>query len=304
MTLKVATSQFPMAADVARNLRYVLAHTRDAARRGAHVVHFPECALSGYAGIEFKSFRGFDWQQLEQATREVCAEARRLGIWVMLGSSHRLSGGHKPHNSVYVIDDRGEIVDRYDKMFCAGPREGAEELKYFTPGDHFTDFTIRGVKCGVLICHEYRYPELYREYKRRGVAVVFHSFHAGHVRPAQLRRMQAQVGARNRALNPGSTLPEITVPSTIHGSAANNYLWISCSNTSARESCWPSFMVRPDGVVTGKLRRNVAGVLVSTVDPRKRYYDSTVAWRERAMRGQYHSGTLVSDPRSVARTSL
>ena len=304
MMIKIATSQFPMHASIARNLRHVLAHMRDGARRGAHIVHFPESALSGYAGIEFKSWRGFDWAALEAATRAVCAEARTLGIWVALGSSHRLSGANKPHNCVFVIDDRGEIVDRYDKQFCAAPSEGKEELAYFTPGDHFTTFELRGVKCGVLICHEYRYPELYREYKRRGVEVVFHSFHAGNVTPTQLKRMQAQVGARNHAFNPGATLPEITIPSTVHGSAANNYLWISCSNTSARESCWPSFMVRPDGVVTGKLRRNVAGVLISTIDPRKRFYDSTAAWRERAMNGQYHSGTLVSDPRSADRLAL
>jgi hypothetical protein len=77
-----------------------------------------------------------------------------------------------------------------------------------------------------------------------------------------------------------------------------------CSNTSAKESCWPSFFMRPDGVVTGKLRRNVPGVLISDVDPRKKYYDSTVLWRERAMRGVFHSGKLLRDPRSKARTRL
>ena len=30
--------------------------------------------------------------------------------------------------------------------------------------------------------------------------------------------------------------------------AANNHVWISCPNSSARQSCWPSFFVRPGGV--------------------------------------------------------
>ncbi len=80
--------------------------------------------------------------------------------------------------------------------------------------------------------------------------------------------------------------------------------WISCPNSSARESCWPSFFVRPDGVVTGRLRRNTAGVLVSEVDPDEEIYDSTVAWRDRAMDGVLHSGTLVRDRRSEERTRL
>ncbi|MEZ4606679.1 MAG: hypothetical protein R2865_07755 [Deinococcales bacterium] len=32
---------------------------------------------------------------------------------------------------------------------------------------YFSVFDIRGFCCGALICHDYRYPELYREYKRR-----------------------------------------------------------------------------------------------------------------------------------------
>ena len=87
-------------------------------------------------------------------------------------------------------------------------------------------------------------------------------------------------------------------------SASNNHVWISCSNSSARESCWPAFVVRPDGVVSGKLRRNVAGVLVTEIGANDRYYDSTAAWRGRAARGVFHSGRLVKDPRSSARRSL
>ena len=56
--------------------------------------------------------------------------------------------------------------------------------------------------------------------------------------------------------------------------------------------------MRADGITTGRLRRNVPGVLISAVDTAQDLYDSTAAWRERAMTGTLHSGTLVSDPRS------
>ena len=46
--------------------------------------------------------------------------AKKLKLWVVLGSDHRLSAGNKPHNSLYVISPKGEIVDRYDKRFCTG----------------------------------------------------------------------------------------------------------------------------------------------------------------------------------------
>jgi len=46
------------------------------------------------------------------------------------------------------------------------------------------------------------------------------------------------------------------------------------------------------------------GVLITTVDTGRALYDSTVAWRERAMSGTLHSGAAVHDRRSADRTSL
>ena len=34
---------------------------------------------------------------------------------------------------------------------------------------------IDGVRCGALICYDYRFPELYRQYVTLGVQVMFHS---------------------------------------------------------------------------------------------------------------------------------
>ncbi|MBN6040102.1 carbon-nitrogen hydrolase family protein [Amycolatopsis sp. 195334CR] len=179
--LTVATCQFPVTADIAHNLRYVRRQSRIAGGRGARVAHFPECALSGYAVADFESHKGFDWAALEDAVRAVMELARELRMWVVLGSAHRLTGDHKPHNSLYVIDDTGELVDRYDKRFCA-----SVDLEHYSPGDHPAVFTVDGVRCGALICYEYRFPELYREYRRDGVQLVFHSYHAGNIPAAEL----------------------------------------------------------------------------------------------------------------------
>jgi hypothetical protein len=40
------------------------------------------------------------------------------------------------------------------------------------------------------------------------------------------------------------------------------------------------------------------------VDTNRRFYDSTVAWRTRAMRGIFHSGVVVRDRRSDERTRI
>ncbi len=299
MKISVATCYFPVHADIRRNCRYVLGQMRAAKEQGAQVAHFPEAALSGYAGADFESYRGFNWDVLKRCTGEVIGLARRLRLWVVLGSTHPLRGQHKPHDCAYIINDRGMLLDRYDKMFCS-----EDDLTHYSPGSHFAVFTLNGVQCGVLICYDYAFPEMYREYKRRGVQLVFHSFHAGHASPERVRIMGDEVGPAFHALNKGSSYPEIRMPASVQAAATANHVWISCSNTSARHSCFPSFFVRADGIITGRMRRHVAGVLLSTVDTNEHLYDGTARWRNRAMRGIVRSGTLVHDSRSRARTQL
>ena len=183
---------------------------------------------------------------LEECAQRVLDLAREFRIWAVLGSAHRLTAPHKPHNSLYIIDDLGRVVDRYDKMFCSGDRsEQTEDLAHYSPGSHFSVFSIKGVRCGALICHDYRYPEIYREYKRKGVQLMFHSYHAGNIPPERFQAMKDGVGDTYRGLNSESTLPGITMPATMVAEAANNHVWISCPNSSARESCWPSFFAPP-----------------------------------------------------------
>jgi len=305
--LTVATCQFSVSAEIAANAAQIKRQMTRASRGGARVVHFPEGALSGYAGTDFETFDGFEWDTLRQATEDIAGNARSLGIWLVLGSGHRLTDPNKPHNSLYVINDAGQIVERYDKRFCGGGADGTTgDLAHYSPGSHFSVWTIDGVRCGALICYDYRFPELYREYVRRGVQLVFHSFHAGNASPSRITAIGQAMGPRYRSLNHAATYtyPGVTMPAAMTAAAACNHVWISCPNSSAPESCWPAFFVRADGVTTGRLRRNVAGVLLSTVDTAEELYDSTGAWRPRALTGQLHSGELVSDARSDDRTSV
>jgi hypothetical protein len=120
MRIQVATCQFPVGANIRENARHILRLMNTAKDRGADVAHFPEAGLSGYARSEFVSYKGFDWESLKNCIREILAESNDLRLSVILGSTHPLAGNHKPHNSLYVINDKGEIVERYDKMFCSG----------------------------------------------------------------------------------------------------------------------------------------------------------------------------------------
>ena len=162
MTVTVATCQFPVDANIQTNFSNIARQIETAADGGADIVHFPETALSGYAGIDFRSYENFHWEKLKECSQRVLNLAKEHGVWIVLGSTHLLSDDNKLHNSLYIINDHGEIVDRYDKRFCAGDPDADpgpyNDLAYYTPGDHLSVFEVNGITCGALICYDYRFP--------------------------------------------------------------------------------------------------------------------------------------------------
>ena len=277
--LRLATCQFPVTSDAARNAERVKGQIAEAVAGGAHLVHFPESALSGYPGADLESWDGYDWDLLKSETKGVCRAARDAGVWVVVGSAHPLSAGHRPHNSLTVIDPRGRIVDRYDKTFCT-----KTDLKHYSTGDHLTTFDVRGVRVGLLICYDVRFPELYRAYQRLGVRLMLHSFY----------------NARKK----GPTVHTEIMPASARCHAASNFMWVSANNASGYYQLWESRLIQPDGMIAGKLRRHRAGVMVHEIDLSRPFYDASGPFRDRAMAGILHSGEPVDDPRSRDRRIL
>jgi predicted amidohydrolase len=276
--IRIASCQFPVSGDIKENYRYIEAQITEAKLKKADVVHFPECALSGYPGTDMTSLVNFDWNELHTMTDSVLSLAKKLNIWVVMGSLHKLSGNNKPHNSLYVINPEGKISDRYDKRFCTG-----SDLEYCSPGDHFVTFKIKGVTCGLLICYDVRFPELYREYRKLGCDVIFQSFY-------------------NARQGKGSIHP-IIMPVSAEAHAATNYFFMSLTNSSAPES-WPSYFITPDGLVQNKLAANIPGILISDIDISEEFYDASRDFRSDAMKGKLNSGETIKDPYSTDRTSI
>ena len=284
--LVLASCQFQIDRDVDTNRRSIERQMRSAAAKGAQLVHFSEACLSAYLGNELRTVREVNWDQVRASMTSIMALARKLRLWVVVGSSHPLSRNHKPHNSLYVVNAQGRLVHRYDKMFCTGRNERGGDLKHYSPGEAFVTFRMRNITCGLLICHDFRYPELFREYKKRGVQLMLVSFH------------NAGMESRDRY----DRYKEY-VTSTLQAAAASNYFAVSASN-GTRRFAWPSFLVNAEGLIVSMARAHRPAVLINTIDTSEKLYDASRSWRDRSMEGIFHSGTLVRDPRSRDRESL
>lgn len=235
--LRVASCQFPVTEDIAKNASYIRRYLRRAADAGAHLLHTSEACLSGYAGTDIPSFVGFDWNALRRETARLCSLAAELGLWLILGSTHFLAHDISPTNCLYAFDSKGQLVDRYDKCMCT-----SGDQRRYSAGNRLVSLPIRGIRVGLAICYDICYPQIYAAYREQGVTLMLHSFY----------------NARDTGPNCLDVLNVRQVPTR----CADNVMWAVANNSSHAYSHWGSFVARPDATIAQQLKKNQAGMLV------------------------------------------
>ena len=272
--IKVATCQFPVSGNIMQNSKHIQTFIQTAGQSSADIVHFSECALSGYASVDFESFDGFDWDLLKEETKKIIALASKNKIWVVLGSSHQLTEPNKPHNCLYLIGPDGKIHDRYDKRFCT-----EIDLGNYTPGSRFVFFDINGVKCSLLICFDLRFPEIYRALCKEKVQCIFQSFY----------------NARQK----GPSVHSEIMRQSMQCRAATNYFWVSMTNSCGWYCPYPSCFIQPDGRIIAQLQVHKESLMINTVDTNESLYDPSAPFRQAAINGALNNGPEnINDPKS------
>lgn len=264
----VATVQCPVGPDPARNADTIVRAMRRAAARGARVVHLPEGALSGYAKAQIRSWDEVDFGAVRTGLGRIADEARRLGVWVAVGSAHPLTPPNRPHNSIYVVSDRGELVRRYDKRRCSNN----EINNWYSPGFEPSVFTVDGIRFGCAICIEVQFPELFVEAAALGVEVML--------------------------LSSYSRAPVDGVLAQAH--AAANTMWLSYSVPVDASTGYASRMFGPDGGEIARCRRGRAQTLVTAVVPDDPAWEIPLRRARQGREGGIYELRRVDDPRSRA----
>jgi predicted amidohydrolase len=154
MRLTLACAQFAAApADVPYNLAKVDALAREAARRGAKVVVFPELCVSGY--LPAGEIERFAAAPGGPELSRVAVTATEAGIAIAAGFAERESDG-RLFNSIAFFDPGGTVaVSRKAHLF-------GQDFRWAVRGEPTTAFDACGVRCGAWVCYDTRFPELAR----------------------------------------------------------------------------------------------------------------------------------------------
>jgi predicted amidohydrolase len=175
--MKAGLVQLTVSDDPAANLVATLALVRAAAAGGAGFVLTPECtnALSSSRDHQRTVFHLESDDPTLVALR---AEARALGIWLLIGSLGLKTDDADGRfaNRSFLIGPGGGIVARYDKIHMfdvtVSETEVYRESAGYRPGAQAVVADTPFGRVGLTVCYDVRFAYLYRALAQAGAQII------------------------------------------------------------------------------------------------------------------------------------
>lgn len=172
---KAACVQNCATADVAHNMAVTLELTREAAAQGASLISLPEY-FSGLEGVDGLLYPAAFPEQDHPVLPAFSEEARKLGVWILLGSLGVKSDDGRIYNRSYLLDASGAVAARYDKIHMfdvnLGDGEVYQESATVAPGSDAVLAQTPWGGLGLSICYDLRFAPLYRTLAKAGATML------------------------------------------------------------------------------------------------------------------------------------
>jgi len=219
----------------------IVARLEEAAGRGARLVVFPECALTGYVFDSLAEALPYAESVPGPFTERLQAHCRRLGAWAIVGMVERV--GQQVYNTAVLVGSEG-VALRYRKTHL--PPEGID--RFATPGNDLEMVAATTEACiGLLICYDLRFPEAVRVPVLRGAEIV--------ALPTNWPAPSADAA------------PEFLCRARAH----DNHVYLLAADRVGEERgarfLGRSTIVAPDGTVLAEASRDREEILVAEIDP-------------------------------------
>ena len=174
-TFKVGLVQMRSGLDPQANLASLIASIDEAKRNGADYVQTPE--MTNILALKRDDLFAKIVAEEQDPTLATMRElARKLSIYIHIGSLAIKATPEKAANRAFVIDRNGDIAARYDKIHMfdvdlAGG-ESYRESNNYRAGDLAVVTDLPWGRLGVTICYDLRFPALYRALAEAGASFL------------------------------------------------------------------------------------------------------------------------------------
>ncbi len=248
--LRAACIQMRSTTDPAENVEAYSDLVVRAVEGGAHYVQSPEMTglLAQDRNQLFALVRPAGEDPLVVQAKML---AKKHSIWLHVGSTAILRDDGKVANRAFVISPNGGIQATYDKihMFDVDLDNGESwrESAVYEPGTEAIICDIDGVRTGLAICYDMRFPGLFRDYAGAGAEIL--------TSPAAFTRQTGKahwhILLRARAIENGAFV--------IAAAQGGNH-------ADGRETFGHSLIVNPWGEIIAEIDGDEPGVVIADID--------------------------------------
>jgi predicted amidohydrolase len=155
----------------AANLDAAVALIKEAKAAGADYVLTPEMTNIMEANRE-RLLEAIAPEENDSSLANFRELARALGIYLHIGSLAVKASAEKAANRSFLIDPKGEIAARYDKIHMfdvnVATGESYRESRSFRAGDAAVVADLPWGRLGLTVCYDLRFPALYRALAEAG----------------------------------------------------------------------------------------------------------------------------------------
>jgi predicted amidohydrolase len=174
-TFNAALVQMRSGLDPKANLAVAVKLIGEARSSGADYVQTPE--MTNILALQHEHLFAAIAQEEDDASLATFRElARKLALHLHIGSLAIRVSAEKAVNRSFLIDPKGEIVARYDKihMFDVDLANGESyrESRNYRPGDFGVVADLPWGRLGLTICYDLRFPALYRGLAEAGASFL------------------------------------------------------------------------------------------------------------------------------------
>ncbi|MCB9982211.1 MAG: carbon-nitrogen hydrolase family protein [Rhodospirillales bacterium] len=173
--IKVACIQLTSSPDIDENLAAAAKLVREAAGQGAAFILTPENTDQMRRYVKDRVAASGD-METHKPIAFFAALAKELGIWLLIGSLGVRVSEDKLANRSFLFSPAGEIAQTYDKIHMfdvtLSRTEFYRESSDFQPGRQAALADMDGVKLGMGICYDLRFPHLWRDLAKAGAQIL------------------------------------------------------------------------------------------------------------------------------------
>jgi deaminated glutathione amidase len=174
-SFRVGLLQMRSGREPARNLDAAVALIREAKSAGADYVLTPEMTNILESSRE-SLFAAIVPEEKDPSLAAFRTLAQELGLYLHIGSLAIEVLPEKAVNRSFLLDPKGEIVARYDKIHMfdvdlAGG-ESYRESHSYRPGELAVAADLPWGRIGLTICYDLRFPALYRALAEAGASFI------------------------------------------------------------------------------------------------------------------------------------